>query len=132
MKTHLYLSIGSNRSKEDVEKAAIWLKNLLTGFNCSDIYRTPAVNSKIISSYDNAVASGYTDREISLFNNMIKQYEISCGRDSRARSRGEVPIDIDIVIAGNKILRQRDFDQHFFQIGYLKLSRSVIEYQSDK
>lgn len=52
---------------------------------------------------------------------LSKQFEISLGRDAQARTRGDVPVDIDIVVFDGKIMRERDFESEFFRIGYMEI-----------
>lgn len=51
-----------------------------------------------------------------------KEYELLNGRDGEARKNNRVPIDIDIVMAGETILRETDFSRGFFQQGYRQIS----------
>lgn len=114
---HLVLSIGSNISATQVHKAIEWLSGRLTDMAVSDVYRTPAV--KVGSrTYSNAVACGNIVGSCDEFDAELKQYEFSCGRDEEARGRGDVPIDIDIVLADGRVLRDWDYRQSFFRTGY--------------
>ena len=125
------LSVGSNRSYEDVEKALVWLQSKIFNFKTSRLYKTPSIHHNE-SSYVNAVVKGSIDTSLEDFNNLLKEYELKSGRDDTARKSGLVPIDIDIVIGNGKILRVRDYKQEFFKIGFLELTGSEIEDKSDK
>lgn len=114
---HLVLSIGSNISSTHVNKAIEWLSNRLTNMSVSDVYQTPAVKTGT-RTYSNAVACGNFTGNCDEFDAELKRYEFSCGRDEQARQRGDVPIDIDIVVADGTILRDWDYRQSFFRIGY--------------
>lgn len=118
----LVLSVGSNTGdrRNSVTSAVEWLKKILIDFNCSDIYETPCVKMTG-SHYMNCVVRGKFHGELSLLDNKIKDYEKAMGRDEISRSQNLVPIDIDIVIAEGEILREWDYNQKFFQQGFMKL-----------
>lgn len=120
MSSKIVLSVGSNCSKNNVEKSIDWLGSFLLDFKVSSIYSTPSTNGHEIR-YDNAVIFASVDHDLESFNNLLKQYEISQGRNAEAKCLGVVPIDIDIVICDGKVLRPRDYDQPFFQIGYKEI-----------
>lgn len=113
------LSIGSNCGDRyaNVKAGIEWLAHIISNFKVSPIYATPdCLGSQ--KEYINAVAKGSSPLSTENLENLCKQYEASCGRDAYARTCNNVPIDIDLVIYGSKILRQRDFSREFFQIGY--------------
>lgn len=119
------IGLGSNcgdRSKA-VAEAIDWLHNLLNEAEASDIYETPAYGD-VGGPYMNAVVRGVYRNNCTLdrLECECKGYELSHGRDAEARSRNLVPIDIDIVMAGDEILRSADFSRSFFQIGYQQLT----------
>ena len=123
MKTVVVLSLGSNCGNRNaqVSKAMTWLSSLLADVSSSPVYETPEAYGRG-DLYMNAVVKGETPIPIEALNRLFKDYEYAHGRDCASRRKGEVPIDIDIVIAGDDILRPRDFNQQFFQIGYRQLS----------
>lgn len=127
------LCLGSNfgHRRENIEEALAWLSRQLTGFRESHIYETPAYGHVDGAPYFNAVAIGivpldsFTAAErLNFFEAQCKRYEFEHGRDAEARRNNNVPIDIDIVIAGKKILRPGDYCRSFFQIGYNALLSS--------
>ena len=93
----------------------------------STLYETPDCLGSGMK-YMNAVIGFDTPLEESAFNIMLKEYETSCGRDVERRMKGEVPIDIDIVIWGREIRRPEDYRANYFQEGYrqLRLERQEI------
>ncbi|MDE6338577.1 MAG: hypothetical protein K2K97_02170, partial [Muribaculaceae bacterium] len=58
------------------------------------------------------------------FEGITKNYEKENGRNAEARKRGDVPIDIDIVVWNGEVVREHDFVCNFFRIG-LRTLRSV-------
>ncbi|MCH5230793.1 MAG: 2-amino-4-hydroxy-6-hydroxymethyldihydropteridine diphosphokinase [Muribaculaceae bacterium] len=116
------LSIGSNCGdrKSLVSRSIEWLKDLLMDVRCSEIYETDGVggNGK---SYMNAVLKGFYERSGMDLNDRIKEKERELGRNSECRERGDVPIDIDIVMCDGTIWKEWDFRQKFFRIGYSQI-----------
>lgn len=126
----LTLSLGSNLPPrhQRVRQAISWLKKSSQTCAVSSLYETPEIHGKG-DPYVNAVMiAEYECRDVDSINRIIKEYEISAGRDDAARSKGIVPIDIDIVLADSELLRPRDFDREFFQIGLSELLGSHEEH----
>ena len=98
----------------------MWLEENLISFKCSAIYSTPPL-SGVGSDYLNAVAVGETKCEQNEFNLMLKDYEKSSGRTPEAKKTGVVPIDLDIVIFNDQIVRHKDYSYDFFKIGYRQI-----------
>ena len=111
-------SLGSDCGDREasVAKGISWLRNILGGCRVSSIYATPDCHGGF-KEYMNAVVSGYTDLSASRLEAMCKEFEVECGRTPECRAKGDVPIDVDIVIYDGKILRERDYAQEFFRIG---------------
>ena len=123
MSTSVVLSVGSNCSSDYVSDAIKWLSTHIEYFIASDMYKTPSIHG-YGDPYVNAVAMGETELEQEEFNRTLKQYEIKCGRDESCRAAGIVPIDIDIVMWNNEVIRYRDYRHEFFQIGFRQLLKS--------
>lgn len=121
------ISLGSNCGNrgEAVGRALEWLSGMMGSFVCSEIYETPACGHTG-NPYINAVAAGFTCLSLQEFDSELKEYEIRNGRDLAARAQGLVPIDLDIVISGEDVLRPVDFSRSFFQIGYRAITGSGI------
>lgn len=114
--------IGSNCGDREanVSSALDWLSELLTDFRHSRIYASPDCLGGM-REYLNAVAVGKSDLSQDKLNTLCKKFEFSRGRDSKARERGEVPVDVDIVVYDGEVLKERDFASEFFLIGYRQL-----------
>lgn len=112
------LSIGSNVTPryERVVDALSKLKGILEDCMASDIYETPEIHG-IGRPYMNAVMTGTTNMSLDDLHQRTKQLELQAGRDAEARMRGEVYVDIDIVIWNREVIRPNDFRQTFFKIG---------------
>lgn len=116
------ISIGSNslHRQEAVNEALNWISLILGSSHNSGVYDTPAEGngSKI---YSNAVVCGEWLEDIETLEKTCKEYEKSHGRDEKTRQEKIVPVDLDIVIADNNILRPSDFKKTYFSTGYEKL-----------
>lgn len=117
------LSLGSNCGDraDNVSKAMEWLKTtILTEAECSQIYETAPVGHSGVN-YMNAVVSGCFSGILDSLEKECKEYELEHGRDTESRRFNRVPVDIDIVIADEEIIRPRDFKCSFFQKGFRQL-----------
>lgn len=117
------LSIGSNSAdcKLRMQECAIWLKSVLQDAEMSHIYETPAING-IDENYLNSVCQGTTEMSFEDVYSMMKDYEVRNGRTSESKLSGSIPIDIDIVIWNDEILREKDYNRSYFQIGWNELN----------
>ncbi len=135
------IGLGANCGdrRKGVAEAIEWLKSILGNAEASEIYETPAyghagspyMNAVVIGTYPRK-GIGYSrgklksslyklDSSPGKLEGECKRYGIEHGRDDIARSHNLVPIDLDIVVAGDKVLRPADFSRSFFQIGYQQL-----------
>ncbi len=119
------ICIGSNCGdrEENVASSIAWLSTLLSNFRHSSIYATPDCHGGQ-RKYMNAVAIGCTRLSVAELDQLCKQRELECGRNAAARAAGDVPVDIDVVVYGNEILRMKDYQSEFFIKGYLQLEHS--------
>ena len=117
--TEATFCIGSNCGlrEENVEKALIWLSGKIDSLRHSPIYATPDCLGGQ-REYMNAVAKGKTLLPPSELERMCKEYEYSCGRDADARAAGDVPVDVELVVYGDAVLREKDYRCEFFLKGY--------------
>lgn len=113
------ISIGSNCGdrRKNVEDGLRWLKTQLMQTRCSEIYETPCAMA-MGCAYMNAVISGFYEGVGYELEDVLKLKEREMGRTKECRERGNVPIDMDIVMENNEVVKEWDFRQKFFQIGY--------------
>lgn len=114
------ISIGSNcgDKRENVVSALRWIDSSDRMSLCasSEIYETPEIHGRDVT-YMNAVASLNTTMELDELITLFKAYELSSGRDQLSRLEDRVPIDIDVVMWNDDIIRPKDFASSFFAIG---------------
>lgn len=119
------ISIGSNCGdrKGSVVKAIQWLETILMQIRCSEVYETPCALHEG-KPYINAVMEGFFSGDAFQLNDLLKEKEREMGRSEKCREKGDVPIDIDIVICDNVVYKPWDYRQKFFNIGYSQISKS--------
>ena len=116
------ISVGSNCGdrRRKVEEALKWLKTILIQTRESEIYETPcAANSG--RPYMNAVIEGYYQGQGYALDGCLKEKEKEMGRTSECREKGDVPVDIDLVVCDGNIFKPWDYRQKFFRIGLDRL-----------
>lgn len=116
------IGLGSNCGHRETHliNALNSLAKISQSIYSSTHYESPAMGGGK-SHYLNAVAEIESDLSTEELNMALKQIELQEGRDNIAREEGRVPLDADIVIADNVILRRKDFSQFFFKRGYEEL-----------
>lgn len=120
MRKKYVISIGSNSNDAlaNVGKAIEYLCRILDEPRSSSVYTTPSIK-KDGSIYTNAVVEGFTDSDYDAVNLLLKKYESDNGRVHDPFSK--VEIDLDIVIAGNEVVRKKDYSRDYFTIGFKEL-----------
>ena len=117
------ISIGSNSADRDIQlaKAIDWLSSIAKSIKASSVYCTESINH-VDNEYMNAVAVCESEHSHNDLNDMLKQYEINCGRSKESKLNGVIPIDLDIVIANDIILRPVDYKREYVKIGWNELN----------
>lgn len=116
------IGVGSNIAsrKEIIIEAIKALSLEFIDFKVSEIYESEAFNGKD-APYLNAVFYGHTSKSCEQVEMMLKQLEIKFGRTPENKPKGEVALDLDLVIWDGRICREVDFERHYFNIGYREL-----------
>lgn len=117
------IGIGANCGDREnsVRKALEWLKTILIQVKCSEIYETPCVN-QTGRPYMNAVVSGVFQSTGIDLEDMLKDKERLMGRTAECKEKGDVPVDLDIVMLDGEIVRPWDYRQKFFRIGFSQIN----------
>lgn len=120
------ISVGSNCGdrKKSVGEALEWLKSILIQTVSSDIYETPCAMESG-KAYVNAVIGGYFTGIGYDLEDLLKEKEHQMGRTSECREKGEVPVDIDLVIMDGEVVKPWDYKQKFFRIGFDQISSKL-------
>ncbi|MDE5828824.1 MAG: 2-amino-4-hydroxy-6-hydroxymethyldihydropteridine diphosphokinase [Duncaniella sp.] len=117
------IGLGSNTPdrEEQIQQALVFLGKLLADVKHSSVYESKAFNG-IDDPYMNAVVHGQTALEPEKLIDKLKEYESDHGRVNKdIEPEGNVSIDLDLVIYNYRILRQEDFQRHYFNRGYREL-----------
>ncbi len=118
----VYIGVGSNVADkaERMQLALKFLSGILLEFRCCAPYAThPLCGTG--PDYLNAVACGNTDASVDDFVTVLKTYERKCGRTHSSHGK-RVEIDLDLVMADDKILRPDDMEREYFRTGYRTLT----------
>ncbi len=120
MRKKYVISIGSNSNDAfaNVGKAIYYLCKILEDSRSSSVYTTPSIK-KDGSIYTNAVVEGFSELDYGAVNSLLKKYESDNGRVHDPFSK--VEIDLDIVIVGNEVVREKDYSRNYFTIGFKEL-----------
>lgn len=114
------LSMGSNVADkpEKLEEAMSRLaaSEILAVRKATEFYETPDMAGGE-RRYLNAVVEIESELKAEDLDKAFKAMEVEMGRDMKARRRGDVPIDLDIVTCGGEILRPKDYSAQFFRQG---------------
>lgn len=121
------VSVGSNLpdAHERVLAALQWLHSLLGQLRATDTYCTPARRGG--STYCNCVACGITALSAQELECRFKAYELEQGRNEAMRARHLVPIDIDVVVFDDVVLRPADYGRPYFSLGWQQLHQQNNE-----
>ena len=87
----------------------------------SPCYETPAVGAVPSPDYCNCVGIVETEWDYDQLYRCFKDMEKAAGRTPEQKLRGEVPLDIDIVVWNDEVKRPRDMEQDYMQIGLARL-----------
>lgn len=121
-KRRVFVGVGANvaDARKNVEEAIRFLGALLGEVESSCLYETPCMGNDTAPAYTNAVVSGTTFYDCNELVRVLKAYEQLKGR-CRDKSKSVV-IDLDIVICNGDVLRERDFNALYFQIGLKEIT----------
>ncbi len=127
MKVRAVVSLGSNYGNRElrIKQALKILKEFGEILSYSGIYETDAIDG-VSASYLNSVLVFTTDLSHQELIDKFKEIEIQLGRDKSKLARTEVPIDIDLVIYDNNILRPEDYSRSYFRRGLQLINEKII------
>lgn len=127
----IILSIGSNTrdALDKVTETCGWLLDgadgHLSNIQISSTYTTPEHSGRH-PDYVNAVASAYSDSSADKLTSLFKHREQQAGRTIESKQTGLVPLDIDLLVYGDTILRPRDMTRDHTLIGLRQLNDRKI------
>jgi len=116
------IGLGSNTTDREyqITQATEFILGLLDKCSCSEVYESAPYNGKD-KPYLNAVIHGLSPFSQEDLVAKLKKWEADHGRTQMKTFEGVIPIDLDLVIWNSRILRPRDFERHYFNVGYRQL-----------
>ena len=88
-----------------------------SGIAVSHIYETPAIDG-VSPNYSNAVMMLDSTHDYEQTQLQLKCIEREMGRTAQSKATGIVEIDLDVVMFNGTVMRPKDFNRNYFQIGY--------------
>ncbi|MDE6558844.1 MAG: 2-amino-4-hydroxy-6-hydroxymethyldihydropteridine diphosphokinase [Muribaculaceae bacterium] len=121
------ISLGSNCGfrEQHLLHALNSLAEISDSIYSSTHYESPALGGSA-PHYLNAVAEIETPIPLDDLNRYLKQLEVAEGRDSEARAEGRVPLDADVVVVDDEVIRPKDYSQFFFKRGFEELRSDFL------
>lgn len=116
------ISLGSN-TYDRQEKMAAAIAHFCSALKVearSSVYETEPWGGGD-KTYANCVMAGSTSLTEDALSSLAKSWERECGRDEYAKSAGIVPIDVDIVIWNDVVLRSKELERDYFLKGYKEI-----------
>lgn len=104
-------------------RAEEWVHATFSNVESSGIYATRAMNG-VAADYLNLVARGDSDMTAAQAIAAGKAFEAECGRTPQSKRRGSIEMDVDIISAGEEILRPAELSRPYFIEGISRISRS--------
>lgn len=117
------IGLASNR-KEGEEILHQTIEKLSRDFRSarfSNCYLTDPVGSCSKRMYWNCTGIIETDLDLDTLKNSFKTMERESGRTPDSKLTGDIPLDIDVIVWDNHIIRPRDWEQPYFQTGLKQL-----------
>lgn len=117
------IGLASNR-KEGEEILHQTIEKLSRDFRSarfSNCYLTDPVGSCSKRMYWNCTGIIETNLDLDTLKNSFKTMEREAGRTPDSKLTGDIPLDIDVVVWNNRVIRPRDWEQPYFQTGLKQL-----------
>lgn len=126
MKNKVVICIGSNFDADiNIEKAKAVLERELGPITFADQTESKAVNWSKPCMFTNQVGYFESDKEFDYIKQLTKQIERDLGRNAGQRALGNMPMDIDIVIWNDAILKPDDLKQTYVHDAIRSLELSL-------
>ncbi len=101
------------------------LRSIDGSLTVSPAYKTRAVSQRPVPDYLNAVARIRTTDTYEAFHARMKEIETQQGRTPLSKQTGIIPIDIDIVVWNDEVMRPRDLQHEYMQKGLRMLGIEI-------
>ncbi|MGL4293977.1 MAG: 2-amino-4-hydroxy-6-hydroxymethyldihydropteridine diphosphokinase [Bacteroidales bacterium] len=113
------ISLGSNTPDglENIRHAIRLIETKALSSKFSSVYKSEPVGKFKHAFYHNCVGIITTDRDQSEWNDFFKNAELQMGRTAEMRESGNVPLDLDIIVWNDNIIRPADLIAPYLQSG---------------
>lgn len=120
----MLISLGSNmtQGEQNMNTAIEQIRALANFARFSSIYETEPVGQHRHARYKNCVAQIHTSDSLDNWQHFFKKLEKEMGRNAESKSQGNVPLDIDIVIWNEDVIRPKDLSAPYIQIGLQEIA----------
>ena len=116
------ICIGSNdHRKENLLLARQNLYALFPSIYFATEMETEPLDLKNTARFSNQVALFATAMEKEAVVNALKEIEMKAGRRSEDKTAEKIPLDIDLLVYGNEILKPKDLRREYIQKGVEEL-----------
>lgn len=105
------------QGEENMSKAIEQIRALAQDARFSSIYETDPVGQHQHAKYKNCVGQVVVSGSFDYWKQFFKQMERDMGRDEASKLQGNVPLDIDIVVWNDDVVRPKDLEASYTQIG---------------
>ncbi len=124
LKHKFIICLGSNTadSAEKIADACCEISAIVDDFIKSSTYSMPSFTGKG-ADYNNCVISGHTDKSLDEFTAFTKQLEQRLGRTAESKEAGEMPLDVDIMMWGEQVIRPHEFARPYFMQGFNEIKQ---------
>ncbi len=118
------VTLGSNTDEGEklISLAIEQIKTLSVDAEFSSVYKSVAEGHSASKEYFNSVGIVSTDKSLSFWEEFFKQQEQLNGRDSEARKNHIVPLDIDITIWNQEVIRPANLKMNYIKKGLRQLT----------
>lgn len=117
-----YLSIGSTLL--DSEKTIrTHISDIFNKVEFSKFYITDDVSYNSSKKYLNCVSKVVSPLSTSEMIAITKQIETNAGRNKNIEQK-DVVLDVDVVVKDSEVLRPKDYNRDYFQVGYNEIKRN--------
>lgn len=113
------LSLGANTpdKKQRLADAMLAIAQIAHIENQTPIYETAAEGSVATLPYANALMLIETSAEYEALRATFKQWERNAGRTPESKAQGLIPLDIDIVVWDEQVIKERDMEFEYMKLG---------------
>lgn len=130
MLNKVIISLGSNQEKEkNIEMANQLLDSHFDSIHFSEAVYTQPFHMENPALFLNQVAIAFTSENPDQIVDVFKQMERQLGRKPEDKSKGNIPIDIDLLQWNDEILKPSDFHRPYIQSALASLLGAGQEYK---